>query len=98
MVLSKNDPPPARAFIPWRVSAAVPQDSASLGLNSMMNALGGQLQGFATLLGGGRQPIDMYLAIGRSSDITVALRRASTKCSTTSFVCRMPMISSSEPR
>lgn len=51
----------------------VPQDSASLGLSSMMNALGGQLQGFASLLGGGRQPIDMYLAIGRSSEVQDAV-------------------------
>jgi uncharacterized protein involved in exopolysaccharide biosynthesis len=51
----------------------VPQDSASLGLSSMMNALGGQLQGFATLLGGGRQPIDLYLAIGRSSEVQDAV-------------------------
>jgi uncharacterized protein involved in exopolysaccharide biosynthesis len=51
----------------------VPQDSASLGLGSMMNALGGQLQGFANLLGGGRQPIDMYLAIGRSTEVQDAV-------------------------
>ena len=28
----------------------VPQDASSIGLSSMMNALGGQLQGFAALL------------------------------------------------
>jgi len=48
----------------------VPQDSNSVGLGSMMNALGGQLQGFAALLGGAKQPIDMYLAIGRSTEVT----------------------------
>lgn len=47
----------------------VPQDSNSIGLGSTMNALGGQLQGFAALLGGARQPIDLYLAIGRSSEV-----------------------------
>ena len=48
----------------------VPQDSNSVGLGSMMNALGGQLQGFAALLGGAKQPIDLYLAIGRGSEVT----------------------------
>lgn len=48
----------------------VPQDSNSVGLGSTMNALGGQFQGFAALLGGARQPIDMYLAIGRSAEVT----------------------------
>lgn len=47
----------------------VPQDSESLGLSSTMSALGGQLQNFAALLGGARQPIDMYLAIGRSAEV-----------------------------
>lgn len=47
----------------------VPQDSQTIGLGSMMNALGGQLQGFASLLGGARQPIDMYLAVGRSAEV-----------------------------
>lgn len=48
----------------------VPQDSNTVGLGSTMNALGGQFQGFAALLGGARQPIDMYLAIGRSAEVT----------------------------
>lgn len=48
----------------------VPQDSNSVGLGSTMGALGGQFQGFAALLGGARQPIDMYLAIGRSAEVT----------------------------
>ena len=48
----------------------VPQDSNSVGLGSMMNALGGQLQGFAALLGGAKQPIDMYLAIARGTEVT----------------------------
>ena len=48
----------------------VPQDSNSVGLGSMMNALGGQLQGFAALLGGAKQPIDMYLAISRGTEVT----------------------------
>lgn len=51
----------------------VPQDSESLGLGSMMSALGGQLQNFAALLGGGRQPIDLYLAIGRSAEVEDAV-------------------------
>ena len=61
-------PPPyvARAKV-------VPQDSSTLGLGSTMSALGGQLQSFAALLGGGRQPIDMYLAIGRSAEVEDAV-------------------------
>lgn len=47
----------------------LPQDSNSVGLGSMMNALGGQLQGFAALFGGAKQQVDMYLAIGRSSEV-----------------------------
>ncbi|MCG2840508.1 capsule biosynthesis protein [Sandaracinobacter sp. RS1-74] len=47
----------------------VPQDSNSLGLGSMMSAIGGQLQGFAALLGGGRQPVDFYLAIARGAEV-----------------------------
>ena len=53
----------------------VPQDSNSVGLNSTMSALGGQFQGFAALLGGARQPIDLYLAIGRSTEVTDAVIR-----------------------
>ncbi len=48
----------------------LPQDSSSAGLGSTMGALGGQFQGFAALLGGARQPIDLYLAIGRSAEVT----------------------------
>lgn len=48
----------------------VPQDSSSIGLGSMMNAIGGQLQGFAALLGGARQPIDLYLAVARGDEVS----------------------------
>jgi uncharacterized protein involved in exopolysaccharide biosynthesis len=51
----------------------VPQDNNSIGLGSMMNAVGGQLQSFAALFGGGKQPIDMYLAIGRGTEVTDAV-------------------------
>ena len=51
----------------------VPQDNNSIGLGSMMNALGGQLQGFAALFGGAKQPIDMYLAIARGTEVTDAV-------------------------
>jgi hypothetical protein len=51
----------------------VPQDNNSIGLGSMMNALGGQLQGFAALFGGAKQPIDMYLAIARGIEVTDAV-------------------------
>jgi uncharacterized protein involved in exopolysaccharide biosynthesis len=47
----------------------VPQDTNSIGLGSMMNAVGGQLQSFAALFGGAKQPIDLYLAIGRGSEV-----------------------------
>lgn len=50
----------------------VPQDTASLGLGSMTGG-GGPLQGFAALLGGARQPIDMYLAIARGTEVTDAV-------------------------
>lgn len=53
----------------------VPQDTASLGLSTMTGAYGGQLQGFAALLGGGKQPIDMYLAIARGTEVTDAVIR-----------------------
>jgi len=48
----------------------VPQDSSSIGLNSMMNALGGQLGSFASLLGGAKQPIDLYLAVSRTPEVS----------------------------
>lgn len=48
----------------------VPQDSGSIGLNSMLNSLGSQFQGFAALLGGSKQPIDLYLAVSRGYEVT----------------------------
>lgn len=48
----------------------LPQDSNSIGLGSTLNALGGQLQGFASLFGGGKQQTDLYLAIARGSEVT----------------------------
>ncbi|MDO9368250.1 MAG: capsule biosynthesis protein [Sphingopyxis sp.] len=53
----------------------LPQDNNSIGLGSMMNALGGQLQGFASLFGGAKQQTDMYLAVGRSSEVGDAVIR-----------------------
>src|SRR3546814_3299652 len=47
----------------------LPQDNNSIGLGSTMNALGGQLQGFASLFGGAKQQTDMYLAVARSSEV-----------------------------
>ena len=47
----------------------VPQDASSIGLGSMMGALGAQFQGLASLFGGSRQPIDLYLAIGRGTEV-----------------------------
>ncbi|WP_380871830.1 hypothetical protein ACFB49_27840 [Sphingomonas sp. DBB INV C78] len=49
----------------------MPQDNSSGGVSSMLNALGSQMSGFATLLGGGRPPIDVYLAVGRSDDVAL---------------------------
>ncbi|MET0307471.1 MAG: capsule biosynthesis protein [Sphingomonas sp.] len=51
----------------------VPQDASSLGLSSSLNAAGGQLQGFAALLGGAKPPIDLYLAIGRGGEASDAV-------------------------
>ena len=48
----------------------VPQDSNSLGLNTTLNAVGGQLGSFAALLGGGKQPVDYYLAVARGIEVT----------------------------
>ncbi|MCW4461036.1 capsule biosynthesis protein [Sphingomonas sp. BT-65] len=48
----------------------VPQDSSSIGLGSMTSAVGGQMQGFAALLGGAKTPVDLYLAIGRGTEVT----------------------------
>lgn len=47
----------------------VPQDSSSIGINSMINALGGQIGSFASLLGGAKQPIDLYLAVARTGEV-----------------------------
>lgn len=51
----------------------VPQEPGSLGLGSTMNALGGQLGGFAALLGGAKQPMDLYLAIARGREVADAV-------------------------
>lgn len=48
----------------------VPQDSSSIGLGSMTSAVGGQMQGFAALLGGAKTPVDLYLAVGRGTEVT----------------------------
>ena len=48
----------------------VPQDFSSIGLGSMMGALGSQFQNLASLFGGARQPVDLYLAIGRGTEVT----------------------------
>lgn len=63
-------PPPyeARAKI-------VPQDSGTIGLGSMVGALGGQAGGFAALLGGARQPTDLHLATARSAEVADAVIR-----------------------
>lgn len=53
-------------------SKVLPQDPASLGLG-MGGSLNNGMQGFAALLGGGKQPIDMYLAIARSSEVQDAV-------------------------
>ena len=50
----------------------LPQDPGSLGLG-LGNSFNGGLQGFAALLGGAKQPIDMYLAIARSTEVTDAV-------------------------
>ena len=52
-------------------SKVLPQDPGSLGIGGI--GMGGGLQGFAALLGGGRQPIDMYLAIARSAEVSDAV-------------------------
>jgi uncharacterized protein involved in exopolysaccharide biosynthesis len=51
----------------------VPQDGSSIGLSSLVNSLGSQYQSFAALLGGGKQPIDLYLAAARSDEVTGAV-------------------------
>jgi len=51
----------------------MPQDSNSFGLGSMLSSFGGQLQSFASLFGGAKQPIDFYLAVGRSAEVSDAV-------------------------
>lgn len=51
----------------------VPQDPSSVGLGSTMNALSGQLGGLGALLGGAKQPIDLYLSIARGREVTDAV-------------------------
>lgn len=51
-------------------SKIVPQDVNSLGLGSMTTSYAGGLSGVAALLGGAKQPVDMYLAMARSSEVT----------------------------
>lgn len=50
----------------------VPQEPGSLGLSSTMGGMG-QLGGFAALLGGGEQPIDLYLSVARGREVTDAV-------------------------
>lgn len=47
----------------------VPQDPSSLGISSSIGG-GGQLGGFAALLGGAKQPVDLYLAVARGREVT----------------------------
>jgi hypothetical protein len=47
----------------------LPQDGRSAGLNSLVGGFGGQLQSFASLLGD-QQSINVYLAVGRSENVT----------------------------
>ncbi|OHT18207.1 capsule biosynthesis protein [Edaphosphingomonas haloaromaticamans] len=49
----------------------LPQDNGGSGVSAMLNALGGQMSGFANLLGGARTPIDVYLVVGRSENVMV---------------------------
>jgi hypothetical protein len=51
----------------------VPQDGSSIGLSSLVNSLGSQAQSFAALLGGGKTPVDLYLAAARSDEVTGAV-------------------------
>lgn len=51
----------------------VPQDSGTIGLNSISNAAGGQAQGLTALLGGAKTPVDFYLAVGRGTEVTDAV-------------------------
>lgn len=57
---------------PWVARAKLlPQDLNSAGLGQVLNQLGGQLGTFASLIGGGRPPNDLYLIIGRSDNVLV---------------------------
>ncbi|HTN14178.1 MAG TPA: capsule biosynthesis protein [Sphingomonadaceae bacterium] len=51
-------------------SKVVPQDVNSLGLGSMTSSYTGGFSGVAALLGGAKQPVDLYLAIARSSEVS----------------------------
>lgn len=50
----------------------LPQDPSSLGLG-LSGGAGGGLQGVAALLGGAKQPIDLYLAMARSTEVADAV-------------------------
>ncbi|MBB3912425.1 capsule biosynthesis protein [Sphingomonas desiccabilis] len=50
----------------------VPQEPGSLGLSSTVSGMG-QLGGFAALLGGGKQPIDLYLSVARGREVSDAV-------------------------
>ena len=55
---------------PWVARAKLlPQDLNSAGLGQILSQLGGQLGTFASLIGGGRPPNDLYLVIGRSDTV-----------------------------
>ncbi|OYW83460.1 MAG: capsule biosynthesis protein, partial [Sphingobium sp. 32-64-5] len=51
-------------------SKVVPQDVNSLGLGSMTSSSVGGFSGVAALLGGAKQPVDLYLAMARSSEVS----------------------------
>lgn len=51
-------------------SKVVPQDVNSLGLGGMTSANAGGFSGVAALLGGAKQPVDLYLAMARSSEVS----------------------------
>ncbi|WP_338240457.1 capsule biosynthesis protein [Aurantiacibacter hainanensis] len=50
----------------------LPQDPGSLGLG-LGGGMNGSLQGFAALLGGAKQPVDMHLAVARSTEVADAV-------------------------
>lgn len=53
----------------------LPQDLNSAGLGQVLSQLGGQLGTFASLLGAGRPPNDLYLIIGRSDAVLLQVIR-----------------------